>query len=85
MPIVIKTPLVAIREKRNISLGQMAQDLNTSRGHLSRVERGERRPNLHLAKSISDYFDGAVTRDQILFPEEYAPRSVRSARLRKAS
>lgn len=78
------TPLMIARERKGVSLGDMAKALKTSRGHLSRIERGERRPNLDLAKKISDFFATEITRDQILFPEEYAARS-NNRRLKKAS
>jgi len=40
-------------------------------GHFHRIETGEVRPHPRLAKEISLAFGNAVTRDQLLFPEDY--------------
>ena len=81
----METPLKSERIKRNLSTTELAKALRISQPTLSRIENGKGRARPTVAKQIEAFFKGAVTRDQILFPEEYGPRSVRPARLRKAS
>ena len=40
-------------------------------GHFHRIETGDVRPHPRLAREISLAFGNAVTRDQLLFPEDY--------------
>lgn len=58
-----------------ISLRAMAEELGIDRGTLSRIETGGAdglyRASRDYAAMIAAYFDYAVTRDQILFPECY--------------
>ena len=66
------TLLTAARLKRGASLLEMAKNIGCDKGNLSRIERGETKPSLELAKRIADFFgEQVITRDQILFPELY--------------
>lgn len=63
-----------VRERRGISLRDLAEALGMGRtgsSHLSRLERGEVQASLELANRIAHYFRNEITRDQILFPEDY--------------
>lgn len=63
--------------------------MNVKQPTLSRVENGKRRPSPELANRLAKYFGNAVTRDQILFPEDYAEptgkKPSRSTTLQEAS
>jgi transcriptional regulator with XRE-family HTH domain len=73
------------REKRGVTTYQVAAAVGVNQSQYSRVENGRRRPSPELANRIAKYFGNAVTRDQILFPEDYAPTQPKTTRLRKAS
>ena len=49
----------------------MADRLAIDRSHLSRIEAGLAVPSAPLAKRLAEMFT-ELTRDQIIFPEEYA-------------
>lgn len=71
------TPLRQIRLKNGLSLRQLAEAVDSTAPHISRIERlrdssGVRhRASLALAEAISRFFDGKLTRDEILFPEHH--------------
>lgn len=78
------TPLKAIRLRRNVTTQQLSDAVKVTQPTISRVENGRKRPSPDLANRIAKYFNGAITRDQILFPEDYAEkratrRSVKAA------
>jgi DNA-binding XRE family transcriptional regulator len=76
------TPLKSERMRRGVIPDAIAKAVGVSRSTISRIENGRKRASPELAIRIEKFFSGAVTRDQILFPEEYAPRRTR---LKKAS
>ena len=89
------TPLLHIRERLGRSRSAVAREVPLEYSHLYRIEMGETRPSPELANKIAKYFKNAVTRDQILFPEDYdlgkkppspvgAKKPVRSARSQRA-
>jgi len=93
----VLTPLATIRKSRGLSLGDLSKMVDYDRGGLSRIERGIARPRPELANRLVTAFEGKITRDQILFPEEYpeptqkkpvrsvpGKKSVRSAQLQEA-
>lgn len=65
------TPLRCVREKRKESTRTVAEAVGVNQSQYSRVESGKRRPSPDLANRLAKYFGNAVTRDQILFPEDY--------------
>jgi transcriptional regulator with XRE-family HTH domain len=82
------TPLRTAREKRRDSTRTVADAVGINQSQYSRVESGLRRPSPDLANRLAKYFGNAVTRDQILFPEDYAEQPARKpirAKLQKAS
>jgi transcriptional regulator with XRE-family HTH domain len=65
------TPLKLERTKRGIGIPALAKEMGVAQPTINRIENGKKRPSPELAKKLSHYFDNAVTRDQIMFPEEY--------------
>ncbi len=63
------TPFAMARSKKGLSLAQVSEIVGYDRGGLSRIERGKARPRLALANKLSDVL--GISRDQIMFPEEY--------------
>lgn len=83
-----RTPLHIVRSKRGHSTREVAEAVGVNQSQYSRVESGKRRPSPDLANRIAKHFGNEVTRDQILFPEDYletGKRPSRSARLQEAS
>jgi putative transcriptional regulator len=78
--------LLEVRKRRGVSLAVVALEMNCDRAHLSRIERGQGQASPDLANRLSKYFEGEVTRDQILFPEDYPDikKPVRSASAQEA-
>jgi transcriptional regulator with XRE-family HTH domain len=64
------TPLRKARDERGESTYVVAAAVGVNQSQYSRVESGKRRPSPDLADRIAKYL-GTVTRDQILFPEDY--------------
>jgi transcriptional regulator with XRE-family HTH domain len=82
------TLLRKAREKKGESTYVVAAAVAVNQSQYSRVENGKRRPSPELADRIAKYFGNAITRDQILFPEDYpeqAPSKPTPPRLKKAS
>jgi len=82
------TPLRKTREKVGVTTIAVAAAVGVDQSQYTRVENGTRRASPSLAQRLSAYFKGQVTRDQILFPEEYVSAAAgvtRSRRLKKAS
>ena len=48
-----------------------AKKLGISRGHLQRILSGDRRPSVSLAKKIEELSKGKVSKEEMLFPEEF--------------
>lgn len=74
------TPLQKAREKLAVSTYVVAAAVGVNQSQYYRVESGQRRASPDLARRIEKYFGNAVTRDQILFPEEYISTSKRRTR-----
>jgi transcriptional regulator with XRE-family HTH domain len=84
------TPLRKARQKTGESTYTVAAAVCVNQSQYSRVESGKRRPSPDLADRIAKYFGNAVTRDQILFPEDYLaedlpPKKPLPQHLRRAS
>ena len=84
------TPLRAERTKRGISTAALALAVGVQSPTINRIENGKMVASPDLANRIAKYFDNAVTRDQILFPEDYVisdlpPKKTPTARLQRAS
>lgn len=48
-----------------------AEKLGISRGHLQHILSGTKNPSVKLAKQIEEATEGKVTKEELLFPEEY--------------
>jgi len=48
-----------------------AQKLGISRGHLQHILNGSRRPSVPLAKKIEESTQGKVSKEEMLFPEDF--------------
>lgn len=77
------TPLRKNREKIGVTASFVAAAVGVNQSQYTRVENGTRRASPALAKRIELFFKGAVTRDEILFPEEHKSRASRL--IKKAS
>jgi transcriptional regulator with XRE-family HTH domain len=65
------TPLKRAREDRKISQTQVAAAIGVDRSHYCRVEGGRAGASAAVAKKLSEFFKGKVTRLEILYPEDY--------------
>jgi len=45
--------------------------MGIDRTYYSRIENGRCKPYAKMAKQIVDFYGAPLTRDQVLFPEEY--------------
>ena len=70
----MKTPLRAARERRGLTLKEVADKVLMDQGNLSRVERGEQVPSKDAIDSLCKFFDG-VTEMEIIYPERYLQAS----------
>lgn len=81
------TPLKAARERREMSQSQVAAILGVTRAHIGKIESGAFKASPAIAKKLAAFFGAPLTRDQILFPEEYTdahnPTPIRSQRGRQ--
>ncbi len=48
-----------------------AKEIGISRGHLQEIVSGKRRPSIKLAKKIEELTEGKVTKEEMLFPEDF--------------
>jgi len=65
------TPLKTERLRRKVTVATLASAVGVQRPTISRIENGRMRASPPLANKIAQFFDQAVTRDQVLFPEDY--------------
>lgn len=56
--------LKKLRRERDITMEDMAKELNTTQATLSRYENGRRKPDVDFLDMLSDYFD--VSTDYLL-------------------
>jgi len=69
------TPLRRIREKKKMSLAEVAVDVNCDAGNLSRIETGKQNPSLDLAAALSKFFKNEISEMEILYPERYMEKN----------
>ena len=67
----MSTPLRLARERRQMTASQVAAAVGVSRVHISKIESGAFTASPAIAKKLAEFFGAPLTRDQILFPEEY--------------
>lgn len=56
-----------LREQRGLTLRQLAVELETDDGHISRIEHGQKKPSLELLLRMSRFFE--VSTDQLIKDE----------------
>ncbi len=71
--LTMQTPLKLARERRKMIQRDVALAVGIVRSHYGRVEAGLVGASPELAKRLCDFFGAPLTRDQILYPEEYIP------------
>ena len=83
----ITTPLKLHRVSCGLSSRQLANAVNIDQSQLNRIENGKASASLDLTNRIAKFFNNAVTRDQILFPEDYPAdkKLTRATRTAKAA
>ncbi len=59
--------LRTLRERRGLSQRQLGDMLGVTRTHVSRMERGEKTPNVAMVLKVADIF--GVTTDQLIRDE----------------
>jgi transcriptional regulator with XRE-family HTH domain len=64
-------PLIVARKHLGISQIAVARGVAVDKAHISRIEAGKMKASPALANQIEVFFGGIVTRDQILYPEDY--------------
>lgn len=85
------TPLKSARIKLGLSIREVAEAVGVQQPTINRIENARKRPSPELALRLEEHFDGAITRDQIMYPEKYIdegkkPNSrARSPRAQKAA
>ena len=67
----MKTPLRVVREKRGLTMQQVAESVAINPSNLSRIERGEQTPSKGVAERLSAFFGHEVSEIQIIYPERY--------------
>ena len=57
-----------IREKRKLTLAEVAREVGTDAGNLSRIEMGSQVPSRDLARGLYDFYDGKILLSAIYDP-----------------
>lgn len=70
----METPLKKIRTERKLSIYEVAKGAECSPSTVSRVERGEGGVSPELAERITKFFDGAITEEEILYPDRFVDK-----------
>jgi len=65
------TPLKAARLKKGWTVPQAAAEIRINKGNYYRIEMNQVGVGPALADKIAKVFGNLVTRDQILFPDDY--------------
>jgi transcriptional regulator with XRE-family HTH domain len=74
------TPLKLERVRRGWSTEKVASAVGVKLPTINRIENGKKRPSPELANRLAQHFENTVTRDQILFPEDYPEPRKKPAR-----
>lgn len=67
----MNTPLKIERMKRKMSGEELGRAVGITQSYIARLENGKSHPSLEVANRLAKFLDNAVTRDQILYPEDY--------------
>lgn len=71
------TPLRLARERRKMTQREVASAVGIERSHYTRIESADHGVSAAVAKRLAEFFGAPLTRDQILFPEDYLDRRAR--------
>ena len=66
-----KTPLRLVREKRGLTIQQVAASIQIDPSNVSRIERGVQTPTKSVAEKLASFFGNEVSETQIIYPERY--------------
>ncbi len=58
-------------EKKQTNMMEFALKMGVSLGHLYQIMSKTRRPSVRLAKKIEEATEGKVTKEELLFPEDF--------------
>lgn len=70
----METPLKKIRKIRKLSIYEVAKGAECSASNISRIERGDQGASPELAERISNFFSGAITEQEILYPDRFVDK-----------
>ncbi|HEY0963468.1 MAG TPA: helix-turn-helix transcriptional regulator, partial [Pseudomonadales bacterium] len=73
MSVDSKTPLRLARERLNLTIQQVSQDVGIDAGNLSRIERGVQTPTVETAAALAAHF--GISELEILYPERFTDPS----------
>lgn len=65
------SPLRKARERRNLTLQDIAAAVGSDVGNMSRIERGVQTPSAELAEKICAIFQGEINELQLIYPQRY--------------
>jgi transcriptional regulator with XRE-family HTH domain len=65
------TRLRAAREHKGFSQTFVAEGVGMTQSHLAKLEKGKVAASPDTATRLAKFFGGLVTREEILYPEEY--------------
>jgi DNA-binding XRE family transcriptional regulator len=68
------TPLKKVRVEADIPTETLARAVGVRSQTINRIENAKSKASLDLANRIAKYFGNVITRDQILYPEDYMSR-----------
>lgn len=66
------TPLRLARQRRDLTLDDVAAAVEVDISTISRIENGKQVASPALAEKLSKFFGNAVTEIEILYPERFA-------------
>jgi transcriptional regulator with XRE-family HTH domain len=81
----MSTPLQLARERSKLTQTAAAARIGIERSYYCRIETGRFRPHAEMAKKIVAFYGEPLTRDQVLFPEEYLEPGVKLVQYQRVS
>lgn len=67
----MQTQLRILRKMQSLTLYETAKAVGIDVASLSRIERGRQKTSLVTAEKLSQFFNGAISEMEILYPERY--------------
>lgn len=75
----MQTPLRKMRVEKNLTIAEVALATKIDVGNLSRIERGKQITSLDKAKKIAEFFGGAISAMEILYPQQFMKSGSKAA------